>query len=131
MRDWVNTLKSGTIVIVATNDEALNNMRSEGRQALRSIGMAQVVPGFRWAHCGIGVKDAEPGTALERTSPTAAEIHLSPGNLPRVPASRRELVLWLRERQEEGPIVYLSGTEPESIVALIESTESYDEVSGI
>lgn len=63
---FIAALPQGHIVAVAAADEASMNLSEEAVAALRAIGGAGDLRGrFRWSHAIIGVKGAEPGSALE------------------------------------------------------------------
>ncbi len=63
---FIAAVPQGHIVAVAAADEASMNLGEEAVNALRSIGAKGGLRGkFRWSHAVIGVKGAEPGSALE------------------------------------------------------------------
>jgi hypothetical protein len=63
---FIAAVPEGHIVAVAAADEASMNLDEDAVIALHAIGAAGDLRGkFRWSHAVIGVKGAEPGSALE------------------------------------------------------------------
>jgi hypothetical protein len=66
LAEFIAAVPEGHTVAVAVADEASMNLGEEAVVALRSIGAAgDLRERFRWSHAIIGVKGAEPGSALE------------------------------------------------------------------
>ena len=61
---FVHKIPDGHIVAGTINDEGSAVLRSEGRNALKKLGVARF-PGDWWAHAFIGVKGGTEGSALE------------------------------------------------------------------
>jgi 4-amino-4-deoxy-L-arabinose transferase-like glycosyltransferase len=71
MAQFISTIPEGRIVIMSTRDEASASLTEDAIAAVRSIGGAEDLRGrFRWMHSLVGVKGAEPGTALEQARST-------------------------------------------------------------
>jgi hypothetical protein len=66
LAEFIAAVPEGHAVAVAAADEASMNLGEEAVLALRSIGASgDLRERFRWSHAIIGVKGAEPGSALE------------------------------------------------------------------
>jgi hypothetical protein len=66
LAEFIAAVPEGHTVAVAVADEASMNLGKEAVLALRSIGASgDLRERFRWSHAIIGVKGAEPGSALE------------------------------------------------------------------
>jgi hypothetical protein len=66
LRLFVQSLRPGTIVVVASRDEASRCFDQLAREALRSIGAVTDLEGkWRQTYAAIGLQGAAPGTALE------------------------------------------------------------------
>jgi hypothetical protein len=66
LRLFVQSLRPGTIVVVASRDEASRCFDPLAREALRSMGAVTDLEGkWRQAYAAIGLQGAAPGTALE------------------------------------------------------------------
>lgn len=74
---------AGTIVAVGIYDEGTAQLTDDARLAIKSIGGAEMLlDSFGYAYGIIGVKGAEPGTALEKTSPDSLVIDVGIGAAP-------------------------------------------------
>lgn len=66
MSEFINRLPAGTIVVMATKDDASSALTEEAVNAIKSVGGVVDLRGkFRWMHGLVGVKGAAPGTAKE------------------------------------------------------------------
>jgi hypothetical protein len=66
LAEFIADVPEGYTVAVAAADEASMSLGEEAALALRAIGAGgDLRERFRWSHAIIGVKGAEPGTALE------------------------------------------------------------------
>jgi hypothetical protein len=66
--DFIAGIPDGKIVAVAVEDEASLHLTEDAVKALGTLGAREDLRDlFRWEHAIIGVKDAEPGQALEAT----------------------------------------------------------------
>jgi len=65
---YLQQIPEGRVVAVSAADEASRLLGLEAVEALRAIGaQGDLRSKFRWGHAIIGIKGAEPGTALEAT----------------------------------------------------------------
>ena len=81
MAQFIHAVPPGMIVCVAVKDDGSMGFRSELSTALRSIGAnLSDAPRLRASYAVIGVKGAEPGTALEGMFPRSA-VTLEVGSL--------------------------------------------------
>ena len=79
---FVNSLPDGTLVAVASRDEASRNFNDDTRAALSQLGAQVNLAGkFRHTYAAVGVKGAAPGTALEQTR-AKARAHAFIGRAP-------------------------------------------------
>ncbi|MCD6327469.1 hypothetical protein J7M28_07945 [bacterium] len=104
----------GAIVVLTAKEK--NNATKDTLQALQSIGatFAMTEPDRAdWSHCVIGVKGANPGTALEMFGPAASFAQVFG---PReCGSSDSEIKAWLtkRAREKKRPVAWVSGTDPD------------------
>lgn len=88
--DAIRRLPQGTGVVLAVKDDASQSWTPEGDEALRSLGGKESLNGrFRQSYALIGVKGAQPGTAMEGVGPRAVTLTLG-----RRPAERGTGVAW-------------------------------------
>lgn len=79
----INNLPNGTIVALATYDEGTGSLTDQARAALQSLGAAETLQdAFGMAYGLIGVKGAEPGTAVEQLGDTPLAIDVGMGAAP-------------------------------------------------
>ena len=72
---WVGALPPRIIVVGTVRDEASRFLDESGVQALRTLGVAGDLRGhFREVHLFVGVKGAQPGSALERLGRPTAKL---------------------------------------------------------
>ncbi|MDH4209022.1 MAG: hypothetical protein OEV76_09110, partial [Anaerolineae bacterium] len=68
LAQFIAGIPAGRIVAVAVEDEASLHLTAAAVEALHTVGASEDLRGmFRWGHAIVGVKDAEPGQALEAT----------------------------------------------------------------
>jgi hypothetical protein len=74
---FIESLPQGTLVAGAVRDEASGRLSDDAVAALRTLGVAGDLRGhFRESHAFVGMKGAEPGTALEELGPRALVLSL-------------------------------------------------------
>ncbi len=72
LADFVEKIPAGRIVAAVVRDEASRYLTARAADALGTIGASvDLRSKWRWSHALIGVKGAQPGTALESASETA------------------------------------------------------------
>lgn len=77
---FINAVPNGTIVAVASYDEAARSLTDEAQLALASLGAAQTLIGqFGQAYALVGVKGSDVGTAVEAISPTPVTVDVGIG----------------------------------------------------
>jgi len=82
MLTFVRSLPDGTLVAVASRDDASRSFNDDSRAALNLIGVKADLGGkFRHTLAAVGVKGAAPGTALEQVR-SKARAHAFVGRVP-------------------------------------------------
>ena len=73
----INNVPNGTIVALATYDEGTGSLTDQAREAIGTLGAAETLQdAFGLSYALVGVKGAEPGTAVERLAnePLAVDV---------------------------------------------------------
>lgn len=77
LAEYLRAVPSGQVVVVASTFDVSRALSAEAVDALRRIGFSADLRGrFGWAHCGIGVAGAAPGTALEVIGESVADCRV-------------------------------------------------------
>jgi hypothetical protein len=77
LAQFIAVIPAGRIVIMTTRDEASTSLTEEAVEAIRSLGGTEDLRGkLRWMHSLVGIKGAEPGTALEQARRTETRLIL-------------------------------------------------------
>ncbi len=95
LADMIDAVPDGQIVVVAMQGDGAAHLTADAVEALARIG-GQVDPRGTagWSHAIIGVKGAEPGTALEVAGPDNGWLRVAPDR--RTLAVAVDLILWER-----------------------------------
>ncbi len=93
LADFLSALPKGRIVVVALQGDGAAHLTDEAVAALRQIGAEVDVRGTAgWSHALVGVKGAQPGTALEVAGPENGWLRVAPDR--RTLAIAVDTLLW-------------------------------------
>ncbi|MCB0006892.1 MAG: YfhO family protein [Anaerolineales bacterium] len=109
---------AGHIVAVATYDEGTAQLTTAARNALASIGAAEtLIDKFGQAYALVGLKGAEPGSALERLAPEAQVLDVGIGAATAPPAAFSSQVI----RYEQDRITLLVENSATGLLTISET----------